>query len=191
MTRLRDKSGRVYNCVVVSLLVLLLVVVACPPAWTQDRSTPEAHELARLILSSGTFEAVMTQAGSAATIVVIAAVEGRLRRSLSADERSELRTLLTQVTKDTLPWDLWEALYAGLYSKYASPAEITELLAFYKTPLGRRALSLNVILTTAGAEAGRNLAKSREQEFQTRFMDALAKTMPGLKAELERSGQSR
>jgi hypothetical protein len=37
MTRLRDKSGRVYNCVVVSLLVLLLVVVACPPAWTQDR----------------------------------------------------------------------------------------------------------------------------------------------------------
>jgi len=47
-------------------------------------------------------------------------------------------------------------------------------------------LSLSVILATEAPEAGRTLAQSREKEFTTRFIDALGKTMPGLKAELDR-----
>ena len=86
------------------------------------------------------------------------------------------------------PWDLWEDIYARLYSKHASPGEIKDLLTFYKTPIGQRALSLSRVLLTEGAEAGRSLAKSREKEFQSKFVDGLGKTMPALKAELDRSG---
>jgi len=188
---MRDNHGRLYNWVAVSLLALLLVIVVPPKARAQDRATPEAHELAGLILSSGMFDALMAQAGLTAAAPIITVIEGHLRRSLSDDERSQLRSIVTQVMKDTLPWAAWEGLYAHLYSKHASPTEITELLAFYKTPLGRRALSLGVILAIQGGDAGRTLGKSHENEFRNRFMDAFGKTMPALKAELERSGPAR
>jgi hypothetical protein len=183
----RDTHRTLCNSLGVLLLLLLLAAVASPLACAQERSFPEAHELARLILSSGMFEAVIQTAGDAATTVVTVAIEGRLRRSLSADEQSTLRRLLIQTTKETVPWDVWEELYARLYSKHASPQEIRDILAFYKTPLGRRALSLSLILTTEGMEAGRGLAKSREKDFERRFTDEFGKTMPELKAELERS----
>lgn len=169
----------------------ILAAIAAPLTCAQERPSPEAHELARLILSSGLFDAASSQAASVGTAPVIVALQDRLKRSLSDEERSQLRSLMIQVMKDTLPWDVWEDLYADLYTKHASPAEITELLAFYKTPLGRRGLSLSVILATEAPEAGRNLAKSREKEFTVRFIDALGKTMPGLKAELDRSGPTR
>jgi hypothetical protein len=180
MMRLRRNS--------LAISVLLLVAIASPAAYADERPTPEARELARFILSSGLFEIVIDKAGDAAATLVTAAVGGRLRRSLSADESSKLRILVIQATKDTFPWELWEDMYARLYSKHASPTEIADVLAFYKTPLGRRALSLSVILTTEGAEAGRRLAQSREKEFEKRFLDEFSKTMPELKAEIERSG---
>jgi hypothetical protein len=176
-----------------SVITVLLLLAWTPRASAQESASPEAHELARLILSSaGSFDAALAQAGRQITAIVVPAVEGRLRRSLSVDERSQLQILVTQVTKETLPRDLWVDLYARLYSKHASPAEITDMLTFYNTPVGRRALSLSVIVITESAEAGFNLfTKSREQELQKRFSDALSKTMPGLKAELDRAGQNR
>jgi len=48
-----------------------------------------------------------------------------------------------------------------------------------------------VILATQAAETGGTLAKSHEKEFITRFMDVFGKTMPGLKAELDRSEPTR
>jgi len=182
MTRLRR---------VAVIAILVIETLSALPVGAQDRSTPEAHELARLILSSGLFDVVVAQSGGVATGPVIIAIQDRLRRPLSTDERSQLRNVVTQALKDTLPWDAWEGVYADLYSKNASAAEIAELLAFYKTPLGRRALSLSVILATQAAEAGGALAKSHEKEFITRFMDVFGKTMPGLKAELDRSEPTR
>ena len=156
-----------------SVITVLLLLAWTPRASAQESASPEAHELARLILSSaGSFDAALAQAGRQITAIVVPAVEGRLRRPLSVD--------------------LWVDLYARLYSKHASPAEITDMLTFYNTPVGRRALSLSVIVITESAEAGFNLfTKSREQELQKRFSDALSKTMPGLKAELDRAGQNR
>ena len=66
--------------VIVTLLVATLISF---PVCAQDSSTPEAHDLARLVLSSGTFEAVIDTASDVSTIFVTAMMEGRLRRSLS------------------------------------------------------------------------------------------------------------
>src|SRR5215831_21174366 len=170
--------------VMVCNCLFILAAIAAPLTCAQERPSPEAHELARHILSSGLFDAGSSQAASVSTAPVIVALQDRLKRSLSDEERSQLRSLMIQVMKDTLPWDVWEDLYADLYTKHASPTEITELLAFYKTPLGRRALSLSVILAIQGGDAGRTLGKSHENEFRNRFMDAFGKTMPALKAEL-------
>ena len=178
MMRLRRAS------VIVALIVATLVSL---PVCAQESSTPDAHELARLILTSGMFESVLDTASDSAMTVVTAAMEGRLRRSLSADERSKLRGLLIQAFKDTFPLQLWEDLYARLLLQHAAPSEIKDLLAFYQTPRGRRALSLSVILATEGGVAGRKLAQSREKEFTRTFMEHFSKAMPELKAELDRS----
>ena len=174
--------------VIVTLLVATLISF---PVSAQESSAPEAHDLARLVLSSGTFEAVIDTASDVSTIFVTAMMEGRLRRSLSPNERSKLRGLLIQATKDTFPRELWEDLYARLYSKHATSSEIKDVLTFYRTPLGRRALSLSVILITEGGVASRSLAQSREKEFSRTFMEQFSKAMPGLKAELDRSEPAR
>ena len=179
MMRLRRAS------VIAALLIATLVSL---PVHAQESSTPEAHELARLVLSSGMFEIVIDTAGDTAMTVVAAAMEGRLRRSLSADERSKLRGVFIQAFKDTFPWQLWEDLYARVFSQHATPSDITDFLTFYQTPLGRRALSLSVILTKEGAKAGRSLVQSRQQEFNRTFTEQISKGMPALKAELDRSG---
>src|SRR5215471_21833243 len=102
--------------VIVTLLVATLISL---PVSAQESSAPEAHDLARLVLSY-TFEAVIDTASDVSTIFVTAMMEGRLRRSLSPNERSKLRGLLIQATKDTFPRELWEDLYArqivGRYS---------------------------------------------------------------------------
>jgi hypothetical protein len=89
--------------VIVALQIAILVSL---PVHAQENSTAEAHELARLILSSGMFEIVIDAAGDTAMTVVAAAMGGRLRRSLSADERSKLRGVLIQAFRDTFPRQL-------------------------------------------------------------------------------------
>ena len=72
-------------------------------------------------------------------------------------------------------------------AKHFSDGEMRELLAFYRTPLGAKALKLSGILTREGAEAGERLVKSREKAFSERFASEFARTLPSLSSELERT----
>src|SRR5436190_1547355 len=52
---------------------------------------------------------------------------------------------------------------------------IRELLRFYRTPVGTKAIQLSAVLTGEGAVIGQRLAKSREAEFAQRLREELAR----------------
>ncbi len=166
---------------------LLTGAVGSVGAQTPTADRPEARELARLMFTSGLFDAVMFQAVRAATTVVKTGLEGRIRRELGEDEGRMLEGVLARTFAGVFPQPEWEELYAGLMAKHFSDGEMRELLGFYRTPLGAKALKLSDILTREGAEAGERLVKSREKAFAERFASEFARALPSLSSELERT----
>lgn len=164
---------------------LMVGLLAGAPAAAQNEP-PEARELARLIFNAGTFDAIMAQAGKIGSQVVRAGIEGRVKRQLGPDEASRLEALFTRLMKETVPQPEWEALYTALISRHFSAAEMRELAAFYRTPLGGKALRLSGVLVSEGAAAGEHLVKSRQREFGERFGAEFARELPALSRELER-----
>ncbi|HKB26306.1 MAG TPA: DUF2059 domain-containing protein [Methylomirabilota bacterium] len=171
-------------------LVLALVLLSGSPAAAQGEP-PEARELARLIFTSGTFDAIMVQAGKIGSQVIKAALEGRVRRPLTEDETGRLQTLFTRLMKEVAPQQEWENLYASLISRHFSGAEMRELADFYHTPLGAKALRLSGVMVTEGAAAGERLMKAREKEFGARFGAEFSREFPALSREIERQQQPR
>lgn len=168
-----------------SLVILTLAVQFVAASSDGQNEAPEARELARLMFTSGLFDVVMIQAGGAATKVVKAGMEGRLGRPLSEDEARRLEALITRAVQDTVPKADFEALYAGLLSRHLSSQELKDLAAFYRTPLGAKALRLSAILTREGAAGGERIMKLHERAFVERFGAEFTRELPALEKELE------
>src|SRR5258708_40188320 len=83
-------------------LVLALVLLSGSPAAAQGEP-PEARELARLIFTSGTFDAIMVQAGKIGSQGIKAAPEGRVRRPRTEAETGPLQRLFTRLMKEGAP----------------------------------------------------------------------------------------
>jgi len=169
-------------------LTLALALLAAPPARAQD-VPPEARDLAQLVFTPGSFDAIMTQAGKIGSQVVRANLEGRLQRQLSPGEATQLQALFTRLMKETAPKPEWETLYAALIARHFSRDEMRDLAAFYRTPLGAKAIRLSGVLVTEGAAAGERLMKSREREFGEGFGAEFSREFPALARELERQQQ--
>lgn len=166
-------------------LALALGLLWGVPAAAQG-TPPEARDLARLVFTSGTFEAIMTQAGKIGSQVVRAGIEGRVQRQFTEDEASRLQGLFTRLMKEAAPQQDWEILYATLISRHFSADEMRDMAAFYRTPLGAKALRLSGVMTTEGATAGEQLMKSRQHVLGQRFDAEFTREFPALAREMER-----
>ncbi|MBI2159945.1 MAG: DUF2059 domain-containing protein [Candidatus Rokubacteria bacterium] len=81
------------------------------------------------------------------------------------------------------------ALHATLIARHFSRDEMRDLAAFYRAPLGAKAIRLSGVLVTEGAVAGERLMKSREREFGERFGAEFSREFSALSRELERQQQ--
>lgn len=179
------------RAVVLPALLLLVLLSSAPAAVAQTGPvgtllSADALDIARAVLTAGTFDTIMTQAGKIGSQVVRASLEGRLARSLTASEASRLQDLFTRLLRETAPQSEWETLYATLISRNFTPDELRELAAFYRTPLGSRVTRLSGVMMTEGAAAGERLMKSREREMVQRFGAEFAREFPALSREIER-----
>jgi hypothetical protein len=166
--------------------ILLALLLGPSPARAQpDAPYPEAAELAGLVLDSGMFDVAMEAALKPAMAPITLALEHQLRRKLAPEEGATLARILEQALRDTFPRPLWAELYARVLAGKVPRGDARELLRFYRTPLGRKALALSAVLSREGAAAGEELARSRAHEFGQRFTGELARQMPALRRELE------
>ena len=73
------------------------------------------------------------------------------------------------------PTALFEDELVSAYAKHFTEADAKELLRFYRTPIGSKAIRVAAVLTGEGAAIGQRLAQSRQAEFAQRLRDELAR----------------
>ena len=58
-----------------------------------------------------------------------------------------------------------------IYAEYYSDTEITELVAFYQTPLGKKVISVTPDIMTKSMQAGEALGKAAAEKIMTALID--------------------
>lgn len=171
-------------------IALLAAVFATPPNLEAQGAVapadyPEARELARLVFDSGLYDVVLQTALKAGFAPVRATVETRLRRTLSVDEADALQAIFANAFRTVIPSVVLEELSARTFAANVSQQDAQEILRFYRSPAGAKALSLNALLARENAAASEELGRTRAPEFVRLFAAEMARRMPALIRELE------
>jgi len=102
-------------------------------------------------------------------------LERQLKRPVSPEEEQKLVDVIRRTFVGVFPSALFEKELIEVYAKHFNEAEAEELLRFYRTPVGTKAIQLSAVLAGEGAVIGQRLAKSREAEFAQRLREELAR----------------
>ena len=65
-----------------------------------------------------------------------------------------------------LVWAAFEADFIRLYMEAFNEAEVQQLIAFYKTPIGQKALEVMPLLMEQGSAIGVDVAREHQGELQ-------------------------
>jgi len=164
--------------VTIATAVLLLNLVGCSDPKVEDSPAQRkvfSTEAAQLILSSGTFDALINQAVDQGSQMFAARMHPKLGRELTQTEYEKVKSAFREAFIQTYPAKAWEAPFAELYGKHFNAPELDQLLKFYKTPAGIKLLQKQGTLSTEGAQIGVRLVESKSEEFEKTFMRELDK----------------
>lgn len=163
-------------------IVFAIFLLVCTGAYgdteSSERHKALSRELVGLVLNYGAYDSMMEQAADTAMVVMRANLQVKLGRELSYREDAKLRIAFSRAMATVYPQSAWEQVIVPLYMKYFDAAETKKLLEFYKTPLGLKALTLMPRLQQEGAQAGRALVSTKEDEFLLRFEDEIRREFP-------------
>lgn len=154
------------------LSTLLLVCLAAPAAWGQEftRSHRQAaSELLDLMEKS-------QDLGGAASALIDAQVRAN-------PQIEPFRDILVQWTQRYINWEAMGPRMLELYMQTFTEGEIRDLLAFYRTPTGRKALEKLPVLMQEGMKIGEEMAQQHRGE-----LDAMIRNRT---QELQREGKKR
>jgi hypothetical protein len=123
---------------------VLLLLCASAAAQAQDAGSPEAMRAAQDLAAIVTGDTI-DQMSRSMTAQMWPRIEsqfgGKVDSATLGELRGEFQTALTSFTTDTMK----DA--PAIYAKYFSVAELRDLLAFYKTPTGAKALKTMPLVT--------------------------------------------
>ncbi len=74
--------------------------------------------------------------------------------------------ILQKWSKTYVTWDSLKSEFSKIYSDHFDQEEIKALLAFYKTPIGKKSIELRHTLNAQSAQAGQNLALKHQEELK-------------------------
>jgi len=125
---------------------LLLVTLGCVGiAFAGEAEDKAARELTQLVLTKQTHQQMLSQ---------VTASFGALTPQKQAQ--------LVQALNEALPYEEMVAFNAEVYARHFSTAELKQLIAFYKTPVGRK---LALKLPDISGEAGKKTAEIITQKL--------------------------
>ena len=81
-------------------------------------------------------------------------------------QMADFKDVLVKWVQNTLSWDKMGPRMTDLYMRTFTEAEIRELIAFYKTPIGQKTLQQMPMLMQEGMKIGTDLAKEHQGELE-------------------------
>src|SRR5256712_11262401 len=133
------------------------------------------RELVDMASGSGVTEAMFQPLAQTLVPGLKPGLERQLKRPVSPEEERKLVDVIRRTFVGVFPSALYEKELIGVYAKHFNEAEAEELLRFYRTPVGTKAIQLAAVLAWEGAVIGQRLARSREAEFALRLREELAR----------------
>jgi len=126
------------------LALILLCVCVMAPAKAQDAGSPEALRAAQdlaAIVTSDTIAQLSRNMTAQMWPGIEAQLGGKVDSATLAEMRAEFETAIAAFTSDTMK-DV-----PTIYAKHFTAPELRDLLAFYKTPTGAKALKTMPLVT--------------------------------------------
>lgn len=155
-----------------SLAITAALLLAATPAAGRDASAL-AVELSALVLPPESYRQITAQtARQVGQMVVAAAQENGQAPADGLVE--EVRAGAEEMTAEIMPpYQELVDLQAGLLVKHYTAAELKELLAFYRTPLGKKAIRIMPEVAADAMGWMQSVLKQRLPEAGERFMARL------------------
>jgi hypothetical protein len=151
-------------------VVLLSLLTAAPLAAQSDTVpagpaavtiAPSHLEAARNLLRTMNFE-------ETAVATAMYAFDEQVGDS---PEAAAFRDVIEEWMREVLGGEKAEIAFAEAYAEALTEAELVELTAFFRTPLGVRLAEAQPLLAARGAEIGARLAAEGEASLQERLME--------------------
>lgn len=141
-------------------LILCLVLACAAPlaAWSQDaQPAASSHRAAteELLQVMGVEKSSVSAAQSYFDVMV-----------QQNAQMADFKDVLVKWVQSTLSWDNMGPRMTDLYMRTFTEAEIRELIAFYKTPIGQKTLQQMPMLMQEGMKIGTDLAKEHQGELE-------------------------
>jgi uncharacterized protein len=145
------------------LLALAALLLACAvPADAQEISP------ARMAAAEDLLEAARMQQ------VMETSMEAMLQMQMeNQPELRELEPVMRGFFATHVSWEQTKGAYARLYAERFTEAELREIAAFYRTPVGRKLAEVTPDLTVEGGRLGERLVQENLPELQRMIMEHL------------------
>lgn len=144
----------------VTLITALLLVIAGADALAQDDASLTPHERAAAELID-----VLQLEKIAMTTVDVMAQAMADQNPMSA----ELTNVMAAFTKEFMRWEDLRPEYIRMYCDAYTEAELMELIAFYKTPVGRKTIEITPQLMRQATELRQEQLQQHLPELQRRI----------------------
>lgn len=158
----------------------LIVMLLAGAAEGSDRAVEAARELFRLVIAEGSVGAMFGQIRALTVAGLTQDVEGRLGERFSGDERERFQAAVDRVLAQHLTLRIFEDECVAVYARHFTADELEQLLAFYRSPVGRKALERGAAMMgemmLAGQRVGQGIARS--QELQRQLFEEIRRALP-------------
>ena len=85
---------------------------------------------------------------------------------LQSPQLGPYRDVLLDWAQSVMSWEAFGPKYVAMYAEAFTEQELRDLIAFYRTPTGQKALTLLPELASQGAQLGAIEARARQGELQ-------------------------
>lgn len=139
---------------------LAMVVVACALAGTVFAAAPvtESHRKA----AEEALRAIDVESNVRTSVSIM--VDSMLAGNATLEP---YRPVVVAWAQKYLTWEAIGPKLAEMYTDTFTEAELKEMTAFYKSPVGRKALASMPALVRRGGEIGSQIARDHEKELET------------------------
>lgn len=183
----------------VPVLCLFILAFVAAIATAQEISSPEKKELIKELYRVSQADKIAEQ--TAVTIVAQMEVELpklitrslETRRDLTKKQKAEVLSIATQSAsrvskrvRELLPEKInfsetMEQVFFPLYDKYFTESELKELVAFYKSPIGQKSISVTPALLNEAMEISNRLFTPKVLEMVNEILEEEQRNLPNKK----------
>lgn len=142
-------------------LAVLLAAAPATPAAPAPKELPLAAQVAREVLTPELWSETLAQ--------LVPQAAGQIREMVTAEGGTVdagLEAALRGIYDRAIPYEFVVDLQAGLLEKNFTPAELAEMRAFYRTPLGRKMRDRMPSVTADATAAAMQRLQGLSSEFQ-------------------------